>query len=905
VIESNQTNLKIVYGVMKKSLWAYVWCLFSLSAFAGGIRGNVTSEEGTPLAYASIFVQQTGTGVASDFDGNYEIALSPGSYTVLFQYLGFETITRQVVVGQGFEVMNVTMKTQVVMLKDVVIRAGKEDPAYTIMRKAISKAKYHIQQLDSYSAKVYVKGKGQLKDYPWYAKKALEKEGLTKDRLFVSESVSEIKYTRPNTFEEKVIAVYTNGNENNTSPNGYVFGSFYQPEIAETVSPLSPKSFSYYRFEYLGTIKDGAHEVSKIRVVPRSKGDNVFDGIIFIVEDAWSIHSLDLHTIKLGIHFYVKQIYNPIQAQAGDAKSVAWMPVSQQFRVDGKVFGFEFEYNYLATVRDYTIKLNPELPVEFIVIDEKIQKEEAKKIEQKFSKKGQQIQQRLEAGQEVTRKELNQMVKEYEKQEIRQQKEPDIISASSFDIDSLAYKKDSAYWANIRPLPLTKQEERGYKISDSLSVIEKKREAGDSLKPSKNKGFQVLDLIQGDRYKISNSSDFQIHMPFGGFNTVEGWNLIYKLSYYKRWAKKSPVTDSLQSNRVKRPLLYKRLEISPIARYAFSRETFSGLLRVDYRSRTQRYTLEAGRYVQQYNQDDPIHPVVNTISTLFWADNLMKLYERDFVDFNLRHVLNDKYTLRASASWAQRRELFNRSNYTLFKTNRDEYTPNRPVNLELGDTGFPTHEALVTSIGLEARPWQKYRMRNGIKQRINFSSPLFTMDYRRGFEGILSSDISYDYLEVGLKHQWRMGIRGTLDMNFKAGKFLSRDQMYFMDYQHFLGNLTPIITTDPAGSFRLLDYYQFSTRDEFFSANVHYHFRKFLVTRIPKIRLIGITENLFVNYLTTPVAGNYTEVGYGLEGILRLFRLEAAMSFRNSDLQNFNYGFRIGIATSLSINFSD
>ena len=69
----------------------------------------------------------------------------------------------------------------------------------------------------------------------------LEKEGITKDRLFITESVSEIKYTRPNKFEEKVIAVYTQGANRSASPNNYIFGSFYKPEIAETVSPLSPR----------------------------------------------------------------------------------------------------------------------------------------------------------------------------------------------------------------------------------------------------------------------------------------------------------------------------------------------------------------------------------------------------------------------------------------------------------------------------------------------------------------------------------------------------------------------------------------------------------------------------------------------------------------------------------------
>ena len=98
-----------------------------------------------------------------------------------------------------------------------------------------------------------------------------------------------------------------------------------------------------------------------------------------------------------------------------------------------------------------------------------------------------------------------------------------------------------------------------------------------------------------------------------------------------------------------------------------------------------------------------------------------------------------------------------------------------------------------------------------------------------------------------------------------------------------------------------MDYYNYSTRDKYFTANVHYHFRKLLITRIAYVRLAGITENIFVNYLASPTSKNYTEVGYGLDGILRVFRLEAAASFQNG-----NYvatGFRIGIASTLGANF--
>ena len=317
-----------------------VLCSFS-ALFAGGIKGIIRGDDGAPLPFASVFIKQTAAGAATDLSGRFELSLPPGQYDVLFQYLGYETQLRKIEIVNDFVEINITLKTQVIVLDNVVIKASKEDPAYTIMRKAISKAKYHIQQIDEYKAKVYIKGRGQLRDYPWFAKKALEKEGITKDRLFISESVSEIKYTRPNKFEEKVIAVYTKGNDRNTSPNQFVLGSFYEPAIAEVVTPLSPKAFSYYKFEYLGSFKDNQYEISKIKVIPRSRGDNVFEGVIFIVEDWWSIHSLDMRVVKLGIKAQVKQIYNPIDDKA-------WLPISIQYRADGKIFGFDFEFKLKA-----------------------------------------------------------------------------------------------------------------------------------------------------------------------------------------------------------------------------------------------------------------------------------------------------------------------------------------------------------------------------------------------------------------------------------------------------------------------------------------------------------------------------------------------------------------------------
>ena len=867
-------------------------CL-ALDAYAqtGGVHGTISDEEASPLSFATIFVKQLGTGTTANAEGFYEILLPAGKYELVFQHLGRKSEVRVVLVNNEFSELDITLVPQEILLQSVTVNADDEDPAYSIMRKAISKANYHRNVLEKYSARVYIKGAGKLKDYPWLARGTLKKEGIEKDRVYISESVSEIKFTRPNKFEEKVISIRSDGKDNNTSPNGYIFGSFYEPEVAGTVSPLSPKAFSYYRFEYLGTFKDREYEISRIRVIPRSKGDNVVDGIIFIVENDWGIHSLDIHTIKLGIHIYIKVMSGPIEGKV-------WLPVSHQFKVDGKIFGFAFEYNYLASVSNYNITLNPEIYVDNMeVIDEKADQGLAREVVRthKELQKGKSdgdhnalLQERLAAGEEITRKELKTIVKEYEKEERKQQDEPQVLSDVSFKIDSGAWKKDSLYWAEIRPIPLTREEVKGYEKSDSISAIERAKAEGDTLRASKHKGFQPWDILVGDHYKVSKHSNFRIYFPMAGFNTAEGFNLIYRVAFG---------TVVQDTNRT-------RLTIRPVARYAFSRELLSGYMNVFLRNRNYRLEVNGGRYVSQFNPEAPILPIVNTFTTLFLEKNLMKIYERDFVDVKYNRRINPFLSVKSDWSWSDRTELLNASDFKLVNRKSIEgYTGNRPLNETLDDTGFPSHQAVTGSVGVAARPWLKFRIRNGHKREIDTSSPTLTLDYRKGFDKILESDVAFDQLELGVKHKVRIGVKGTVDLWLRGGMFLNNDRMYFMDYKHFPGNETPFITSDPVGSFRLLDYYRFSTNDRYFSANVHYQFRKLLVTTIPVVRLAGIRENVFVNYLATPASKNYTEVGYSLDGIFRFFRLEGAVAFR--DGKYMGYGFRFGIATNIALNFSD
>ena len=880
----------------KKVCVLLIFSIFSLQLFAGGIRGTIKDEKGEALPFATIYIKSQGTGTTTNVEGNYSINLSPGTYECLYQYLGYQSLLKTVTVrSSGYTEINVTLKQEILDLKMIEIIAGQENPAYTIMRKAIAKSKYHLQQLDSYNATVYMKGTGRLVKAPFWIRRKLKKEGIDASRAYTSESVSEVSYKRPNTYTEKVISIYSSGDDNSTNPNQYLNGSFYEPKLAGSVSPLSPKAFGYYRFALEGTFLDQGTLVYKIRVTPRSKGDKVFEGTLNIVDEEWSIHSLDLKTYQIGIGFNIKQIYEPIQG-------IAWQPVSHTFDVSGKILGFKFEYKYLATVSNYQIELNPDLKVEMVVIDETIEKEKAAELkkeakerskkEKKRDKDMSEIQSKMEDGKEISRKDLRKMMRNYEKEERKEQDEPKVESNRTYTVDSLATKRDSSYWASVRSVPLTTLEIRGYEYQDSIATDKKEKRAAEEANPGgtkkssskkKKSRFMPWDLLGESSHKLAKGTYLNLGSPLVNFNfnTVEGYRTSYDVHLSKVFKDKQ------------------HLRLGSKTAYSFARNRLmpTGYIKYNYGSSLQKGKLriEGGRQTDQINAEQPIAPIVNSLMTLIFEDNYMKILEKDFVKIKHDKLIRPNFRLVTSAEFAKRKHLENQEVKPWFKDGNYDYTSNSPVNLELDTTFFETHNALTLELGMEYEPWQRYFIKNGKRKISERPTPIFSINYRKGIPDVASSATDFDQIEVGFKHKFEVGVRGTLGFNAKLGHFLNNKNILFPDFKHFKGNRTPFVTTDPVETFRILNYYDYSTDDTYFIGHAHYQFRKFLVTQIMEAQFMGLKENIFVNYLESNKSQHYTEVGYTIENIFRFFRLEFVTSFQ--DFKYENWGIRIGISS--------
>lgn len=100
------------------------FAFMSVSLAQSGISGTLNDGElQDVLPFANVLVKGSTTGTTSDFDGKYEIEIEPGSYTLVFSYVGYETkeITDVVVEENNFTIVDVTLGALASALDEVVV----------------------------------------------------------------------------------------------------------------------------------------------------------------------------------------------------------------------------------------------------------------------------------------------------------------------------------------------------------------------------------------------------------------------------------------------------------------------------------------------------------------------------------------------------------------------------------------------------------------------------------------------------------------------------------------------------------------------------------------------------------------------------------------------------------------
>lgn len=115
------------------------------NAQEGTIKGKVYDEEvNDVLPFANVTLKGTTIGSTTDFDGNYALNVEPGTYTVVFSFVGYQTKeVTEVVVEDGKDVVvNISLAASAASLDEVIItttaRENTEASVLNLQKKSVN-----------------------------------------------------------------------------------------------------------------------------------------------------------------------------------------------------------------------------------------------------------------------------------------------------------------------------------------------------------------------------------------------------------------------------------------------------------------------------------------------------------------------------------------------------------------------------------------------------------------------------------------------------------------------------------------------------------------------------------------------------------------------------------------------
>jgi hypothetical protein len=890
-----------------------VLCLLSLIISAGldaqVLKGTIKDSQGEAIPYATVYIQELKQGTTANTKGDYEIRLPAGKYTVIYESLGFEPDIRNIKLSGSIIILNITLQVQTYEIPEVRITASGEDPAYQIMRKVIGMAPYYLNHVGSYKAEVYLKGNLVLTRIPGIIKRRMKVEArsnsgasassatMKEGDTYMMESFNGIEFNAPDKYNQHVISSRSTFPEQGgeISPMEFIKASFYEPVLNNMfISPLSPEAFFHYRFKYLGLSAEGNYYIDKIEVTPKRKSQQLFEGTIYIIEDLWCLHSVDLINENIAGKVRVQQLYIPVQEDV-------WMPVSHNFDVSISILGVKGEASYGSSIKYSEVKLNqnlkkPEGIAEYkgrqagkTALADTIKNKTTRQIDEILSKEDL-------SNRDMVR--LSGLINKKSKESL-----PDSVKKSletkdktTYVIEKDADKKDSTFWSGIRPIPLSENELKSVKASDSIKARLSPAQKNDTTKkahPEKTGFFPFMGKLAfghtwSDTTGFSFTNKGLLNLKNLNFNTVDGLVYGMDLRINKSWQKKY------------------RLGIYPAFLYAFSREAFmwriNGQFSFGKQGRMQLY-LKSGSLSRDLNGGSGIEPLVNSITTLFLESNYLKLYESKFLTIGYRTEVTNGLYIDLQAGYDNRKILSNTTDFTIISTSKP-YTDNTPVNSYLENPSDPYY-ALVDhkhgefTLALQYTPRQRYTIKGGSKIPGKSDWPTFAVSWKHGindFTGYSPAVRQFDQLRFEVFQRMSIGAMGEFRWRYMAEGFLKNTGFSFIDFNHFNSQQFPVLIKDYEDAFMLPKFYSQSSPERFSELHTKYTTPYLLIKLIPGLSNTLMRENLSLSFLWSDYHEAYTELGYSISEILLIGELGVYVGFND-----FSYG-SAGLKVTLRLN---
>jgi hypothetical protein len=788
------------------------------------ILGNIKNTDGDPLPFVNIYVEDTYIGTTSNDNGDYELNISgQNSLTIVFKYLGYKTLVKSININTLEFELNVILEEEEIILNEVLINAS-ENPANRIIRGAIANRKEFLKKNDAFKANFYSRGLIRIKNAP---------------EKILGQELGDL------------------GGGLDSTRSGIIY-------LSETISKIEYKR---------------PDKLKEKIIASKVSGDD--NGFSFN-------HASDVdynfynNTVELG-----NQIVSPIADYAFNyyrytlegifyddlgklINKIKVVPKRENDRIfSGTIYIVEDEWSIYALELDITGQ-QAQIPGADIIT-----------LKQTFSFSAEEsfwplISQSIDFKYGIFGiKGDGRFTAVYSEYDFKPNFTKNTFTREVLSFEDKANKKDSTYWHIIRPVPLTQEESSDYSTKDSIQVVRESKTYLDSIDARNNK-FKLPNIFLG--YNYDNSfKDWSLSFgsPLGNlnFNTVQGYNSTLNINYRKNldeYRRYFSTNASLNYG-----IADKRLRATASVTYKFNNISRPFV------------TLSGGITTQQFNANTPISPLVNSISTLFFEDNFIKLYDKSFAQISYSQEWFNGIRFYSTFSYEKRQPIFNNTDQTFFNEEDDSYTSNNPLDeTAFGIAPFNTHNILKLNLTARFRFGQDYLSYPDSKFNItNSKYPTLYLYYEKGFAAN-NGDYNFDQIKARLTQGFDVGNKGYLQYNLKAGTFFNADDIAFIDYQHFNGNQTHIGSSGRyTNVFNNLPYYGLSTNNSYLEFHAEHDFKGYILGKIPLLNTLNYNLVVGAHTLSTKSNSPYQEYSIGIDNIgwgkFRFLRLDYVRSYQN------------------------
>jgi hypothetical protein len=424
-------------------------------------------------------------------------------------------------------------------------------------------------------------------------------------------------------------------------------------------------------------------------------------------------------------------------------------------------------------------------------------------------------------------------------------------------------KKDNAFWDSTRFTPLSKNEAAVYYMIDTLQ----------SLKPYKTISYFMNLLING--YIKAGPVSFGPVFNAISYNQLEGW----------RFRLGMKTNDKLSK-----------------------RFVFEGFGAYGLRDKDWKYGLSGDFLLMKYPRQVLSLSYIKDVSKLrrtqevISTDNLLS--QAILRNRNMKLLLAEEAKIRYNIEWKK-----GQSQSITFQ-NRRIHPKLVPFVYAKNDNEILNNQDIIntTEIILNTRVafGEKFLFSNEIfRSSINRTSiPVLNFEYVIGIKDIFKSQYNYQKITLSFAHLIPIRPIGKLEIKLQTGKVFGKVPFILSEVHD--GNQTFGYNSN---AFNLMNDYEFYS-DQYFQWILIHHFEGFFLNKIPGVRKLKLREYVdfrgvwgnanAANRIANSESGikeigktPYLEIGFGLENVLKFFKLGAAcrLTHRTPDAPKWSFLF--------------